>query len=133
MPESQVKPDPDPLTTKSYSVHLLVSTLILMLTLVWAIYDEVEIMRPYKDYQARFRGYYTGFLMRNVKPQQQAKEEAIRNKPDYQALAAKVTDALGPALMILKVMGGTDAEIRQITEALPNGVNASTFAKQATA
>ena len=93
MPESQVKPDPDPLATKSYSVHLLVSTLILMLTLVWAIYDEVEIMRPYKEYQARFRGYYTGFLMQKVKPEQQAKEEAIRNTPEYQTLDAQVTEA----------------------------------------
>ncbi len=93
MPESQVKPDPDPLATKSYSVHLLVSTLILMLTLVWAIYDEVEIMRPYKEYQARFRGYYTGFLMQKVKPEQQAKEEVIRNTPEYQALDAQVSEA----------------------------------------
>ena len=45
---------PDPITTKSYSVHLLVSMLLLLASLVWAIYDEVEIMRPYKDYQARF-------------------------------------------------------------------------------
>ena len=93
MPENQVNPAPDPIATKSYSVHLLVSTLILMLTLVWAIYDEVEIMRPYKEYQARFRGYYTGFLMRQVRPEQEAKEEAIRNSAEYQALGAKVKQA----------------------------------------
>ena len=93
MPESQVNPAPDPLATKSYSVHLLVSTLLLMLTLVWAIYDEVEIMRPYKEYQARFRGYYTGFLMQKVRPEQAAKEEAVRSSAEYRALDAKVNEA----------------------------------------
>jgi len=118
MPESQVKPDPDPLATKSYSVHLLVSTLILMLTLVWAIYDEVEIMRPYKDYQARFRGYYTGFLMRNVKPAQQAKEEAIRNKSEYQALDAKVTEAEAAAAnRVREIDIESSGVVRRMTDA----------------
>ena len=80
------KVQPDPITTKSYSVHLLVSMLLLMASLVWAVYDEVEVMRPYKDYQARFRAYYQGFLM-NLRPEQAAKEEAIRNSAEYQAQA----------------------------------------------
>ncbi len=76
---------PDPVTTKSYSVHLLVWTLLLTASLVWAVYDEVEVMRPYKEYQARFRGYYTAFLMQ-LRPQQAAKETEIRSSPEYQEL-----------------------------------------------
>ena len=86
------KVQPDPITTKSYSVHLLVSMLLLMASLVWAVYDEVEVMRPYKEYQARFRGYYTGFLMK-LRPEQAAKQEAIRSSPEYQEVSAKLTGA----------------------------------------
>ena len=83
---------PDPITTKSYSIHLLVSMLLLTGSLVWAIYDEVEVMRPYKEYQARFQGYYTGFLM-NLRPQQEAKEDAIRNSPEYQEVNSELQAA----------------------------------------
>ena len=86
------KVPPDPITTKSYSVHLLVSMLLLMASLVWAVYDEVEVMRPYKEYQARFRAYYARFLM-DLQPQQAAKEEAIRNSVEYQEVSAELTAA----------------------------------------
>ena len=92
--EEDNKVQPDPITTKSYSVHLLVSMLLLMASLVWAVYDEVEVMRPYKEYQARFKGYYTGFLM-NLRPEQAAKEEAIRNSAEYQELNADLNAAEG--------------------------------------
>ncbi|MYC67862.1 MAG: c-type cytochrome [Acidobacteriia bacterium] len=88
--ETQVQPDP--ITTKSYSVHLLVSMLLLLASLVWAIYDEVEIMRPYKDYQARFRAYYSRFLT-ELQPQQAAKEDAIRQSPEYQQVSGELGTA----------------------------------------
>ena len=90
--DKKVQQDPDPITTKSYSVHLLVSMLLLMASLVWAVYDEVEVMRPYKDYQARFRGYYLGFLMK-LGPEQAAKQEAIRQSAEYQEVNAELTAA----------------------------------------
>ena len=91
MPDER-KVQPDPIATKSYSVHLLVSMLLLTASLVWAVYDEVEVMRPYKDYQARFRAYYTRFLT-ELRPQQAAKEQAIRQSPEYQELNRQLTDA----------------------------------------
>lgn len=91
------KVQPDPITTKSYSVHLLVSMLLLMASLVWAVYDEVEVMRPYKEYQARFQGYYYGFLM-NLRPEQAAKEDAIRNSPEYQDVSAELDAAEGTVM-----------------------------------
>ena len=90
--EEDNKVQPDPIATKSYSVHLLVSMLLLTGSLVWAIYDEVEVMRPYKEYQARFRAYYTGFLM-DLRPEQAAKEEGIRNSAEYQELEADLNAA----------------------------------------
>ncbi len=91
------KVQPDPIESKSYSVHLLVSMLLLMASLVWAVYDEVEVMRPWKEYQARFRAYYTGFLM-DLRPEQAAQEEAIRNSPEYQELEAELNAAEGAVL-----------------------------------
>lgn len=91
------QPQPDPITTKSLSVPLLVSMLLLMASLVWAVYDEVEVMRPYKDYQARFRGYYTGFLM-NLRPAQAAKEDEIRSSPEYQEVSGALEAAEGEVL-----------------------------------
>ena len=88
--ETQVQPDP--ITTKSYSVHLLVSMLLLLASLVWAIYDEVEIMRPYKEYQGRFRAYYSRFLA-ELQPQQAAKEDAIRQSPEYQQISGELSTA----------------------------------------
>ena len=88
--ETQVQPDP--ITTKSYSVHLLVSMLLLLASLVWAIYDEVEIMRPYKEYQARFSAYYSRFLT-ELQPQQAAKEDAIRQSPEYQQVSGELSTA----------------------------------------
>lgn len=96
MPKDNGVP-PDPITSKSYSVHLLVSMLLLMASLVWAVYDEVEVMRPYKEYQARFQGYYSGFLMQ-LRPQQASREEAIRNSTEYQALSADLDAAEGLVL-----------------------------------
>ena len=86
------KVQPDPITTKSYSVHLLVSMLLLMASLVWAVYDEVEVMRPYKEYQARFQAYYTRFLM-NLRPEQAAKEEAVRASAEYQEVSGELEAA----------------------------------------
>ena len=91
------KVQPDPITTKSYSVHLLVSMLLLMASLVWAVYDEVEVMRPYKEYQARFQGYYYGFLM-NLRPEQADAEAEIRNSPEYQDVSAELDAAEGTVM-----------------------------------
>ncbi|MDE0103257.1 MAG: c-type cytochrome [Bryobacterales bacterium] len=103
------KVQPDPITTKSYSVHLLVSMLLLTASLVWAVYDEVEVMRPYKDYQARFRAYYTRFLA-ELQPQQAAKQQAIRQSPEYQELNRELTDAeqqvMGRIQEIDRITGG---------------------------
>ena len=103
------KVPPDPITTKSYSVHLLVSMLLLMASLVWAVYDEVEVMRPYKEYQARFRAYYGRFLM-DLQPQQAAKEEAIRNSVEYQEVSAELTAAEGA---VMTEIAGIDRRVGQ--------------------
>jgi cytochrome c551/c552 len=75
----------DPVLSQSLSVPLLVSTLILMLTLVWSLYDEIYSMRPWKDYQQRFATAYLGFLER-LRPEQAVREDTIKQSAAYQEL-----------------------------------------------
>ncbi len=88
-PES---PERDPVTSQSLSGLLLISALLLVLTLGWALYDEFYGLRPWKDYQRDFVVRYTAFLRRQ-KPKQEAAERAIKASPEYQALQQQV-DAL---------------------------------------
>jgi len=76
----------DPVVNSSLSVPLLVSTLILMVTLVWALYDELYSMRPWKAYQQQFATAYTAFLERTVKPRQAELETNVKKSSEYQQL-----------------------------------------------
>ncbi len=83
----------DPLLSKSLSVPLFVSTLVLMLTLVWALYDELYSMRPWKDYQARFVQSYAAYL-KQLKPKQAQLEQQIKESPEYEQLQQAYEQAL---------------------------------------
>lgn len=87
-----VATDPDPVVTKSLSVPLLVSTLILTFSLVWAIYDEVYVMRPWKAFQADFIQLYSSYLG-TMKPKQAEAEALIKDSPEYQALQQEMEAA----------------------------------------
>ena len=85
-------PDIDPVVTKSLSIPLLVSTLILTLTLVWGIYDEVYAMRPWKRFQADFVELYSSYLAK-LKPEQAVKEQAVKESAEYQDLQQELEAA----------------------------------------
>src|SRR5438034_9889121 len=78
-------PDHDPVTSQSLSRLLLISALLLVAALGWALYDEFFGLRPWKNYQTDFVRRYTVFL-RKQKPKQEAAEKAIKASPEYQAL-----------------------------------------------
>src|SRR5947208_2082076 len=78
-------PDRDPVTSQSLSRLLLISALLLVAALGWALYDEFFGLRPWKNYQTDFVRRYTAFL-RKQKPKQEAAEKAIKASPEYQAL-----------------------------------------------
>src|SRR5207237_1273389 len=78
-------PDRDPVTSQSLSRLLLISALLLVAALAWALYDEFFGLRPWKNYQRDFVGKYSAFLKKE-KPKQEAAERAIRATPEYQAL-----------------------------------------------
>src|SRR5258706_4479257 len=90
MPETPV-PEQDPVTSKSLSFPLVISALLLLLTLVWAMADEVYFLRPWKQYQARFARTYKAYLLKQ-EPVQGQSEETIRKSAQYQKLAAEIDE-----------------------------------------
>jgi len=86
--------DRDPVTSQSLSKLLLVSALLLIITLGWALYDEFYGLRPWKEYQRNFVVKYTAFLKKQ-KPKQEAAEKAIRTSAEYQALQQQLDKLQG--------------------------------------
>ena len=52
----------DPVADRSLSGPLLVASLLLLLSLVWALYDELFAERPWKYYQRHFTKTYDAYL-----------------------------------------------------------------------
>ena len=92
MPPNPPPDHDDPVVNKSLSVSLFSWTLILMLTLVWALYDEVVTLRPWKGYQARFAGLYAAHL-KQLKPKKAMQEKEIKESDEYQRLQQQVEEA----------------------------------------
>ncbi len=55
-------PEQDPITGKSYAIHYLIATVILIGTLFWALYDEAWGQRPWKAFQDTWKDRYSAFL-----------------------------------------------------------------------
>jgi cytochrome c551/c552 len=85
-------PEPDPIADRSLSMPLLVSSLVLVLTLVWALYDEVFGQRPWRNYQGEFKDRYSAFLERSKRNQRRAEGE-VKQSEQYQLLNANWEDA----------------------------------------
>ncbi len=74
--------DKDPVVNSSLSKPLFISSALLVLSLGWALYDEVYGTRPWKGYEARFAKAYTRFL-RSTEPGEASLEKAIKSSPEY--------------------------------------------------
>jgi cytochrome c551/c552 len=78
-------PKKDPVTTSSLGTLLVISSALLMLTLVWALYNEFFGLRPWKSYQREFARRYHSFLLKQI-PKQKAAEKEILESAEYQQL-----------------------------------------------
>ena len=119
MPETPA-PDQDPVVIQSLSLPLLVVSLLLVLSLVWAVYDEVFGLRPWKRYQERFVKAYTRFLVK-AKPRQAAAEKAVRESEEFlkleqQLLAAEKAIAPRLAAIDSEVNGNITRRLAGLTE-----------------
>ena len=90
-------PQDDPVTTSSLGTLILVSAFLLLLTVAWSLYSEFFGLRPWRDYQNRFRTLYSSYLRKQI-TQRRAAEQALFATPDYQKLKAAVDSAGGASL-----------------------------------
>ena len=78
-------PEPDPIADSSMSGALLISSLLLVVTLIWSLYDEVVGQRPWKGYQKDFVSKY-GEYLETAKERQGKSEKEVKASPEYQDL-----------------------------------------------
>jgi cytochrome c551/c552 len=81
VPEKPI-PEQDPITGKSYAIHYLIATVILIGTLFWALYDEAWGQRPWKAFQDQWKDRYSAFL--NTATSKSSKsEQSVEQDPQY--------------------------------------------------
>jgi cytochrome c551/c552 len=78
-------PEQDPITSKSYAIHYLLATVILMGTLFWALWDEAWGQRPWKAFQDTWKERYSAFL-NTARSKSATSENDVEKNPDYLTL-----------------------------------------------
>ncbi len=89
-------PELDPIADRSMSGALLISSLLLVVTLIWSLYDEVVGQRPWRSYQRDFVSKY-GEYLETAKEQQGKSEAEIKSSPEYQELNQAYEEAAAAA------------------------------------
>ncbi len=84
-------PDDDPVINDSLSGLLMIFSLLLIGTLVWALYDEWYGLRPWKGYQSRFVEQYSAFLDKTIKSQD-AEEKKIRSSDEFKNIDQQLNE-----------------------------------------
>src|ERR1700757_4557190 len=77
--------DNDPVVSKSLAPHYVISMVILMATLFWALWDEDFGQRPWKTFQHEWKDRYSAFL-KSARTQSKESQDEIEKSPDYQKL-----------------------------------------------
>ena len=91
MPEKPT-PEQDPITSKSYAIHYLIATVILVATLFWALWDEAWGQRPWKAFQETWKDRYSSFL-NTARSKSVASEKDVEKDSEYAELSAAVKKA----------------------------------------
>jgi cytochrome c551/c552 len=82
-----IPPQDDPIVSRPLSLLILISAFLLLLTVAWSLYSEFFGLRPWRDYQDRFRQVYSNYLRKQI-TQRKSAEQALYATPDYQKLKA---------------------------------------------
>ena len=110
-------PEKDPIVQSTLATPMAVSSLLLMVTLIWAFYEEGWGLRPWRSYQDQFVERYTTFL-KGLKPRQASQEAEIRSSEGYLDLQRQQQEAeaaVKPQLAeIAAEEAGIDAKLRAI-------------------
>src|SRR6266542_2747451 len=82
---SDQEQDKDPVVSSSLSKHLFIWSALLLLSLGWALYDEIYGIRPWKGYQSRFVKVYQKYI-KTSRPSEAEVEQRIKASSEYQKL-----------------------------------------------
>src|ERR1022692_1735012 len=87
----------DPVVHSSLSKPLFIWSAVLVLSMIWGLYDEVYGIRPWKGYQAKFEKLYSRYVGELRTPEAQ-REAQIKASPQYKQLDAAMRAADTAAL-----------------------------------
>ncbi|MEX2264936.1 MAG: hypothetical protein WD696_23480 [Bryobacteraceae bacterium] len=99
----------DPVVHSSLSWHLVIWSVLLVLSMGWALWDEVYGIRPWKGYQTRFVTLYRNFL-KTVQPAEAETEKKIKASSEYQRLDREM---LAAEKSVAQRVGEIDREVNQ--------------------
>jgi cytochrome c551/c552 len=126
-------PEQDPITGKSYAAHYAIATVILIVTLFWALWDEAWVQRPWKEYQEQWKTRYSAFL-NTAKSKSQASEKDVEKDGKYTDLYAawkKASDDSAPAARDAREkLDATSERLRKVQDVFTDRrayVNALTY------
>src|SRR5271165_1376919 len=106
--------DKDPVVHSSLSRPLFIWSAVLVLSMVWGLYDEMYGIRPWKGYQARFEKLYSRYI-RDLQTPEAQHEVQIKASPEYKQLDAAMRAAEQAALPeATKIKAQVDALTAQI-------------------
>ena len=84
MPEKPI-PENDPVVSKSLAPHYVISMVLLMATLFWALWDEDFGQRPWKAFQHEWKDRYSTYL-KTARSQSSDSQKDVESSADYQKL-----------------------------------------------
>ena len=82
----------DPIAGKSLSGLLLLFSVLLFLSMAWALLDELVVQRPWIRKQAQFVRLYADYL-KKLGPRQAAAEKAVRSSAEFQKIEQQLKAA----------------------------------------
>ena len=91
MPEKPI-PEDDPIVTKSLAAYYVIATVVLIITLFWALWDENFGQRPWKSFQHEWQDRYSRFL-KTARSAAGSSQKQMEGNGDYQTLKAAFDEA----------------------------------------
>src|ERR1041384_428861 len=90
--KKESEPARDPIVARSTSAIILICTLLLIGSAVWALYDEAYGRRPWRGVQREFVKRYSAYL-KSIRKDAGKSEAEVKETPEYQELDAKAKEA----------------------------------------
>ncbi len=109
--EEDPVPEKDPIIYSSLGTPLAIFSLLLMLSLVWALYEEMFGLRPWREHQATFASLYRSALQEMVPLRVQEVAE-IKSSMGYQKLEEKLLTVEKNIALDLQNLEGKERQIR---------------------